>query len=460
MTPKTGAGLSIRELASALADGRLTACAVTAAALDRIEASQSTLNAFRVIRREQALADAAAAERRIAAGERAPLLGVPVAIKDDTDITGEATSFGCSGTFVPKQADAEAVRRLRAAGAVIVGKTNTPELGQWPFTSGAAFGYTRNPWDARRSPGGSSGGNAAAVAAELVPAALGSDGGGSLRIPAGWTNLVAIKPQRGRIPTLPDPEPFHGLTVLGPLARTVGDAALLLDVAARTTVSAAVGADPGTLRVALSMKPPFTACRIPLDPEVEETVASVAGVLRGLGHIVVPGEPNYPLALSFSMVSRVVAGIRQRLAALPDVQVDARTRAKAARGVLVSGPVLRRARAIEPRLHRHVGRIFDDVELILAPTTACAPPTIDVVDGLGNLATDRVVLGTIQYTFPWNVLGWPSVNIPAGFTTEGLPIGAQLMGPPDSEPLLVSVAAQIESVVRWDLQRPAPWWGR
>lgn len=230
--PFATAELGLADFAAALTQGRISSVAAVGAALDRIEASQPTLNAFRIVRREKALAEAVAADERLAAGERLPLLGVPIAIKDDTDIAGEPTAFGCGGELPPKIEDAESVRRLRAAGAVIVGKTNTCELGQLPFTSGAAFGHTRNPWGAEYTPGGSSGGSAAAVAAGLVPAALGSDGAGSVRIPTAWTNLVGIKPQRGRISTWPAAEAFHGLTVNGPLARTVADAALLLDTAA------------------------------------------------------------------------------------------------------------------------------------------------------------------------------------------------------------------------------------
>ncbi|NEC06401.1 amidase family protein, partial [Streptomyces sp. SID7909] len=216
----------------ALADGRTTSTALVTAALARIEASQGTLNAFRHLRAEAALTEAAEADRRLAAGERLPLLGVPVAVKDDTDVAGMPTHFGCAGDRAAASADSEAVRRLRAAGAVIVGKTNSCELGQWPFTEGAAFGATRNPWHTDHTPGGSSGGSAAAVAAGLVPAALGSDGAGSVRIPAAWTHLVGIKPQRGRISVHPHSDAFQGLTVNGPLARTVEDAALLLDAVA------------------------------------------------------------------------------------------------------------------------------------------------------------------------------------------------------------------------------------
>jgi amidase len=174
--------------------------------LERIEESQPTINAFRLLRPDAARDEAAAAERRLAAGERLPLLGVPIAIKDDTDLAGQPTAYGCRGAFESKRSDAEVPAKLKAAGAVIVGKTNTPEVGLWPFTEGPAFGATRNPWSLDHTPGGSSGGSAAAVAAGLLAAAVGSDGAGSVRIPAAWTNLVGIKPQRGRISTWPEPE--------------------------------------------------------------------------------------------------------------------------------------------------------------------------------------------------------------------------------------------------------------
>ena len=237
--------------------------------LHAIDASQSTLNAFRVVLTESALADAARADRRRAAGDTAPLLGIPIAVKDDVDVAGVPTAFGTDGHVRPATQDAEVVRRLKAAGAVIVGKTNTCELGQWPFTSGPGFGHTRNPWSRRHTPGGSSGGSAAAVAAGLVTAAIGSDGAGSVRIPAAWTHLVGIKPQRGRISTWPLPEAFNGITVNGVLARTVADAALVLDAASGNvegdrhkpppmTASDYVGIAPGPLNIALSTRFPYT----------------------------------------------------------------------------------------------------------------------------------------------------------------------------------------------------------
>jgi amidase len=234
-SPATAGRLpTLAQLLYRLASGRVTSVDLVTQSLSAIDASQATLNAFRVVFTKEALADAAEADRKRAAGEdlsNLPLLGIPIAVKDDVDVAGVPTRFGTGGHVTPAMADAEVVRRLRAAGAIIVGKTNTCELGQWPFTSGPAFGHTRNPWSREHTPGGSSGGSAAAVAAGLVTAAIGSDGAGSVRIPAAWTHLVGIKPQRGRISTWPLPEAFNGITVNGVLARTVGDAALVLDAA-------------------------------------------------------------------------------------------------------------------------------------------------------------------------------------------------------------------------------------
>ncbi|WP_336083324.1 amidase [Nocardia sp. SSK8] len=463
------ADLGLTELSAALADGHLSSVAAVTDALDRIEASQPTLNAFRVVRREAALREAAEADARLAAGDRLPLLGVPIAVKDDTDMAGEVTAFGCGGEFRPKTADAESVRRLRAAGAVIVGKANTCELGQLPFTSGAAFGHSRNPWDRTRTPGGSSGGSAAAVAAGLVPAALGSDGAGSVRIPAAWNNLVGIKPQRGRISTWPLAEAFYGLTVNGPLARTVRDAALLLDVAAgphdgdRHTpapidASAAVGRDPGKLRIALSLRIPFTATKTALDPQIAAAVHALATTLRGLGHTVTVADLHYGLLIGASFLPRSMAGISAVRRAMPEAVVDPRTTANARLGRVLGGPVLAAARLAEPPLRKRIGGFFDDYDVVLAPTTATPPPVAEEIDGIGVGATNNLITAACPYTWPWNVLGWPSVNVPAGFTDAGLPIGAQLMGTANAEPTLIALAAQLESELRWDRARPAPWW--
>ena len=233
--------------------------------LARVAALDPELNAFGAVYAERARADADGADARRAAGEDAPLLGLPVAVKDEIDIAGEVTSRGTAAFTDRAAEDAEVVRRLRAAGAVVVGKTTMPELGLWPFTESVTWGVTRNPWDVERTPGGSSGGSAAAVAAGIVPAAIGADGAGSIRIPAACTGLFGLKPQSGRVPRAPHDRDRSHWIVYGPLTRSVIDTAIVLDAIrgpmpgdaaplpepARPFADSA-RADPGALRIAVS----------------------------------------------------------------------------------------------------------------------------------------------------------------------------------------------------------------
>lgn len=455
-------------LAALVAAGDVSARELVELSLARIDATQPLLNAFRCVRHDAALREADAVDRARRDGEALPLLGVPVAIKDDMDLAGEATAFGCAGPFEPREADGEVARRLRAAGAIIVGKTTTPELGQWPFTEGPAFGATRNPWSTGHTPGGSSGGSAAAVAAGLVPVAVGSDGAGSVRIPAAWTHLVGVKPQRGRISPWPERDPFHGLTCIGPLARTTLDAALLLDVLAGGRPDdlhrpaapdepyvRAAQRDPGRLRIALSLRIPFSAAPARLDAAVRSRVLSIAGVLADLGHDVEIADPAYGL-IGASFIPRGMNGLgvwADERVEQPE-QLDERTRHAIAVGRRLR-PLLGAARALERPLRRQVGRIFRDFDVVLAPTTATPPPAIGAIDGLGGWQTDKVMVAACPYAWPWNVLGWPAVNIPAGLTDDGLPVGAQLLGRDGAEPLLLALAGQLEAVEGWaELQPP------
>ena len=365
------------------------------------------------------------------------------------------------------------VRRLKAAGAVIVGKTNTCELGQWPFTSGPGFGHTRNPWSRRHTPGGSSGGSAAAVAAGLVTAAIGSDGAGSVRIPAAWTHLVGIKPQRGRISTWPLPEAFNGITVNGVLARTVADAALVLDAASgqRRGRPAQAAADDGIrLRrqrarsaehravnpVPVHLLSGQVAPRNPGRDASRGQAARAARPQRGHGQ---PGlRPAVVVGLS-GPVHRGPAGLggaagRRRHPGPPHRVQPAR------RATVLGQAILRSARRHEAADQHRVGSIFDIVDVVLAPTTAQPPPLARSFDRLGGLGTDRAMIRACPVTWPWNVLGWPSINVPAGFTSDGLPIGVQLMGPANSEGMLISLAAELEAVCGWATKQPKVWWDR
>ena len=465
----TLAGLGLREQGELLAGREVSSQELVEAVLSAIEAAEPTLNAFCCVCHEEARRDAAQADRRRAAGEIHPLLGLPVAIKDDTDLTGYPTAFGCPGQFEPKEADSESVRRLRDAGAVIVGKTTTPELGQWPITEGPAFGVTRNPWSLEHTPGGSSGGSAAAVAAGLVGAALGSDGLGSIRVPAAWTHLVGIKPQRGRVSTWPYADAFHGLAVAGPLARTVEDAALLLDAACgnhpadrdrppppvEPFAAAARRADPGRrLRVALSFKIPFAPVPRRLDPAIREAVERLGRVLAAMGHEVEYAEPVYGI-VGLGVLPRAIGGLTPWIDAAPDRSaLDHRTREAARTARWMAGPLVGLGRALERPAARQVGAIFRHYDVVLTPTTARGPMPVGAIDGLSGWQTDQKMTGYCPYTWPWNVLGWPGVNVPAGLIEGGLPVGAQLLGPANSEPLLISLAAALEQVERWHEEWP------
>ena len=454
--------------AARLAAGEISSRELVARALERAEKVQAKLNPFRVIRAEKATDDAAEADERLSRGERSPLLGVPVVIKDDSDLEGETTAFGCAGDFAPKTADGEAVHRLRAAGAVIIGKTTTPEFGQWPWTEGASCGPTRNPWDPDFTPGGSSGGTAVAVAAGVVSAGLGSDGAGSVRIPASWTNLVGIKPQRGRISTWPDAEAFNGITVNGPLARSVADAALLLDVVRgnrpgdkhrppppRLPYAESARIAPPRLRIAFSTRIPFSLVLTSLDPEVEGAARSAVERIAGLGHEVEEADPAYGL-IGLSFVPRSTAGVADWCRRVPDEGLlDHRTRANGRMGRLLGGPVLRVARRLERPFARRLGAIFERYDVVVAPTTAKPPIPVRAYEGLSGWATDQLMAGACPYAWPWNVVGWPAVSVPAGFTRSGLPVGVQLIGPACSEDLLISLAAELESVSGWTERHPA-----
>jgi amidase len=457
----------VREQAAMVARGEITSAELVDLSLQRIAEAQPALGAFQCVRAEEARAEAEQADARRAAGGTAPLLGVPIAVKDDVDVAGHPTHFGCDGRFDAKTEDSEIVRRLREAGAVIVGKTTSPELGQWPITEGPWFQPTRNPWNLEHTPGGSSGGASAAVAAGLVPGAIGSDGAGSVRIPAAWTNLVGVKPQRGRLSTWPDAEAFNGLTCFGPLTRTVGDAALMLDAlhgnhpgdrhappAPPVSYTQAAQRPTRRLRIALSFRAPFAIVPKLLDDEVEELTRRTATLLRDLGHEVVERDPDYGF-IGGSFVPRSTVALREWSERLGEnVTYDKRTQENFVLGRLLAGPGLAGARGLEAIFRRRIGRMFGDVDVLLTPTTAAPPLPIGSIDGLSPWETHKVIVGSCPYAWAWNVLGWPGVSVPAGHTAAGLPVGAQLLGPANSEPLLLALAGELEQVERWHERRP------
>jgi amidase len=460
MDPNDIAFAGAAEQARMLAAGAVTAPDLLELHLARIERLEPELNAFRVVLADQARTAATEAQRRLDAGERLPLLGVPIAIKDDVDVAGEVTAWGTSAHGPAKLLDADVVTRLREAGAVIVGKTNVPEMTIWPFTETLTFGATRNPWDLGRTPGGSSGGSGAAVAAGLVPLALGSDGAGSIRIPATWCGLFGIKPQRDRVPIGPHDDAWQGMSVNGPLARTVEDAALFLD--ATTAGSgpeggfvAAAARTPGRLRIAISTKvPPGLVARV--GKAQRAAVEEATALLRELGHDVSLRDPDYPASAGAGQVlPRYLRGIRDDVGTMPHPErLEARTRGMARLGALVSDSRIAAVRAAEPAFAARVMSIFDDVDVVLTPGTAQGPSRIGAYQRRGALATLNSVIGRVPFQGIWNATGQPAAVVPWGLDGDGLPMSVQLVGRPSDEATLLSLSAQIEAARPWAARRP------
>ncbi len=462
----------IAKQAKLIESGEVSSRELVGLYLERIERSErrpsgESLNAFRIVFAERALLEADQADARRGAGGERPLLGVPVAIKDDVDVAGEVTAYGTNAHGGPAAADAEVVRRLREAGAVIIGKTNVPELTQWPFTETATFGATRNPWNLQRTPGGSSGGSAAAVAAGLVGAAVGSDGAGSIRIPAAWGGLFGLKPQRGRVSMAPRSRGWHGLSVYGVLARRVADTALFHDVASgaieidadkppapQVPYSQAAATAPGRLRIAYSTRPPAGVISR-LDPDAARAFEDTVELLRSLGHEVSERAPDYGLDTLAMLLPRYVGGISDEAKALPHPErLERRTRAMARIGAMLRGPLLERALAGEAEFSRRLNVVFEQHDVVMTPATASPPPPIGRLQGRGAVWTLNAVAGWVPYNGVWNITGQPAASVPAGFGADGLPRGVQLVARPNDESTLLSLAAQLEAERSWAERRP------
>jgi amidase len=452
-------------LAKLVRDRQLKPRELVELCLSRIEAIDPKLNAFRVTLAEEALAQADSLE---ADGSDGPLAGVPIAVKDDEPVRGQSVTRGSRSYGPPEPADGEVVRRLRAAGAIPIGITNVPELMIFPWTATAANGVTRNPWNAERTPGGSSGGSAAAVASGMVPCATGSDGGGSLRIPAACCGLVGMKPSRGRVSSQPAREGHLGLSTFGALARTVADSALLLDVLHGSlpgdlyqappftgSYTEAAAMAPGRLRIATSRKlPPGFIARLSADQR--GAWERTAALLGELGHEVIERDPAYGLA-GIEFTQMWIRGIYEESRHVPDhSQLEASTRQLIAAGKRIV-PDRRREKLLAGRAVRtaRVLELWQEVDVLLMPVLATT--AIKAEGGYGKsapLAMDRASR-FMPYNPLFNLTGQPSIAVPAGFGADGLPLSVQLAGRPGAEDLLYSLAGQLEAARPWAHHRPA-----
>jgi amidase len=429
--------------------------------LRRIDSIDAELNAFRTTMPEEALA---AAEQVPPDG---PLAGVPIAIKGDTPVAGQPTTRGSRTHGPPEAADAEVVRRLRAGGAIPIGITNVPELTIFPWTASDATGITRNPWNPERTPGGSSGGSAAAVAAGMVPCASGSDGGGSIRIPAACCGLVGMKPTRGRVSKMPEGEHWLGLSTYGPLARTVADSAAMLDAMHGTIAGdvhhappfegsylEAAGRAPGQLRIAISKKiPPGLIASLSADQRTawEQT----ARLLTELGHTVGERDPVYGM-VGMEFTQTWLRGIYEDTLQVPDrSKLERTTRRMASAGrVLVPGRRARRLRERRPRTSARILGLWDDFDVLLTPGLATTAIPAEGGYGRGAFGAFNTSARFTPWTPPFNVTGQPAVTLPAGLGADGLPLSVQLVGRMGAEDTLYRLAGQLEEARPWAGERP------
>jgi len=454
---------SAAEIVAAIKAGSTSPGAVVAESLARIEARNAELNAFSVVLADQAREQARFLELG-EGGAAGPLYGVPIAIKEEIDVAGCVTTFGGRGNSTPVTEDGEVVRRLRAAGAVIVGKTHMPEFGSYPYTESVAYGYTRNPWDTDRQPGGSSGGTAAAVASGMVPIGMGGDGGGSIRVPSSYCGLFGLKPQRGRVTTSPMEHLWWALGTVGPLTRTVLDSAIVYDVIRGSlptdrwqagevgSLTDAAQRDPGRLRIGWSTKPVAKGVR----PDVENVAAvrETARVLADLGHDVREINPHYPDP-TLAFLPQFFAGIRTEADEMEHYQrLERRTRETYRLGWWVGPKVIEYALEQTQKIAVKANRVFDEVDVLLTPTTANRPPALGILDGAGTVRSVLRSFPAIAYAALWNVAGNHACSVPSGTGADGLPLGCQLVGPTDGEEVLLSLAAQLEQVRPWPLVAP------
>ncbi len=431
--------LSARQLADALRRGESTVEAHLARVFDRIDRLDSYYQAFSHLRTEDARVDAARLDA-VPSHERGhlPLFGVPVAIKEEMAVAGMITTLGTRANTTPAPEDSEVVARLRRAGAVIVGKTHMPEFGQVPFTDGP-WGATRNPFDGERSPGGSSGGSAVAVATGMVPVALGGDGGGSVRIPAAWTGLVGIKPTRGLVPTAPLPDLWFKLGTYGPLARDVDDVALLLDLIGPP--STPTSPTPDRLRVGWTLQasvPGFTP-----DPELAQAVEHAARLLATAGHDVHRGTLRYG-ASPTAFLAQCWLGIDAEVKRMEHPEL-LEQRSGQVEGLARRLPrfALQRSLRTTDRIEAAMRRVFQHLDVLVTPVTPQLPPTTPILHDKDTLTSQRTSTSVVSYTSFWNMAGNPAASVPLGLSTEGLPLAVQIIGAHGRVHLVLDVARQL-----------------
>ncbi len=459
-------------LAERIRRRRLSPVDLVDAVLARIEALQPTLNAFVTVTREEARGAALEADAALRRGDAVgPLHGVPFSVKDLVATAGVRTTFGSRlyERFVPTE-DGVSVRRLAAAGAILVGKTTTPEFGHKAVTDAPLFGITRNPWDPTRTPGGSSGGAGVAVAAGMGPLGVGTDGGGSIRIPAACCGIVGLKATLGTVPHGQPPDLFGTVSYVGPMTRTVGDAALMLAVMAgpddadphslgRAPDDYVRAAVPGRLEGLRVAWMPTVGNRA-VDREVKALCERAVRRLEGAGAHVEPAEVDFtPCEAIFLTLSRATNFGRfgDRLPEWRD-RLDASLVDSIEKGRGLTAADLARAIFARSDLYRQVQGLFRRYDLLATPTLSAPPPPAGR-SALEPIEVEGRPAGSFRgawypYTVPFNQTGHPAISVPAGFTAAGLPVGLHLVGPWHHEARLLGAAALLEAEAPWADRRP------
>ena len=447
-------GRTAVELAEAVGAGRLHPVEVVTAHLDRIERLDPLYGAFAALRRGAALAEAETlADRPDLAA--LPLAGVPVAIKDNLDVEGEPTHHGLSRHDpAPASRDDPVVAALRRAGAVVVGKTTLPEMAPWPFTD-APERVTRNPWDTTRTCGGSSGGSATAVAAAMVPLAVGNDGLGSIRIPSAATGIFGLKPGSGLVPIHGldgSNRVWFGMSQHGPMATSVADAALMLDVMAGTDRHRALRPPDEPLRVAVSVASPSPTVRT--HPTHVEAVLEAGRLLRHAGHHVVRADPPYRTTDVLPLLARWTQAVAEELELLgvDDAALQPRTRRHAA-----IGRWFRRTRPVDPadadRVRQRMDAFLEDHDVVLAPVVAGPPPAATGWYGGSWWRNFAAALAWAPFPGIWNLADVPAGSVPVR-PVGGHPVGVQLVAPRRREDRVFQAARAIEALAPWERTAP------
>ncbi|AGL14635.1 amidase [Actinoplanes sp. N902-109] len=441
----TWVGATAKQISRAVRRGDTTATQVVADHLEQIAISDPEIAAFRVVRGGEAIAEAEKVDEQEDLANL-PLAGVPVAVKENTQVAGLPTWHGSAAARKETaEEDHEVVRRLRGAGAVVVGVTRMPEMGLWATTDGPDA-VTRNPWSLGHTPGGSSGGAAAAVAAGLVPIAHGNDGLGSIRIPAACCGLVGLKPGRGVVPVDMGEDGWFGLVEHGVLATTVADATLGFSVLAGRAPAKLT--PPGKLRVGVSLRSPVQGVR-PDEPN-RTAVATAARLLVGAGHDTVTADPAYSPAMGLAGLLTWFASAYRESAGLDLKKLQPRTRHHIRLGKFAwqRGWVRQKTRD-DWRAKSIEFFAKNEIDVLLTPVLAGPPPAAGGHASGSWRANMRTNMTYAPYAAPWNIAGLPAITVPMGLRPDGLPLAVQFIGPPESELLLLSIAGLLEVANPW-----------